>query len=274
MAGPIANQWTGNGLADGTALTNGNVNTAGNGPTVTRSVSGSPTMVTSGNGFLVVTSASSDLARIDTALAAASKSVITQMMFTVPMTPDINASIINVRNSSGNVAFLNVNLSRQVELVDVTGIRIPSRSPAVAVGDKLLADMVVSLNPSPTTSNGRIFFRVKNLTDPSWGASGEFFYDSGYTLNLGTADATGVRFGKVVPFTIPSPGMLFEYLGWQATTVATSDTSVAAAKAYFADAPVVAAPVVSPMRRWNGSSYVPLNAHRWNGSTYVPLVLP
>lgn len=267
----IANQWTGNGLADGVALTNGNVNTTGNGPTVVRSVSGTPTMVTSGNGFLVTTTASSDLARIDVTLASASKSVVTQMTFTVPMTPDINASILNVRNSSGNVAFLNVNLARQIELVDVTGIQIASRSPAVAIGDKLLADMVVSLNPTPTTSNGRIFFRVKNLTNPAWGTSGEFFYDSGYTFNLGTADITGVRFGKVVPFTIPAPGMLFEHLGWQGATVATTDTSVAAAKAYFADAPVAPTPVVSPLRRWNGASYTAVRPYRWTGTAYVPL---
>lgn len=272
MAGPIANQWTGNGLANGITLTAGNVNTAGNGSTVARAVSGTPTAFqTSDNGFRVITAATSDIARLDATLGSATKAVVAQMQFTVPMTPDINAQILNIRSAGASAGNLSCNLSRQIELIDNTGILIPTRSPAVAIGDKLLVDLVATLSASPTTSNGRMFYRLTNLTNPTWNTTGEFFYDTGYTLNLGTVDLSVIRFGKLVPFTIPSPGMLFEYLGWQAATVSASDTSASAAKAYFADAPVAPVTVVSPLRRWSGASYSAIRAYRWTGSAYVPL---
>ncbi len=268
----IANRWTGNGLADGTALTSGNVNQTGNGSTVARGASGSPTFVTQGDGFRYYASTATDIARIDATLASASKGLLVQCVSTFDALPSGIASVLTFRGATTNPAFLNFNTSRQYELADASGTLIASRTPAVEFGDRVLVDMVVTLNPAPTTSNGRMFFRLRNLTNAGWNGGAAFFYDTGYTRNVGVDDLTAVRFGKNNTFTIAATGSTLELLGWQAVTVSTGDTNSSAAAAYFADAPTTPPPAIHyPMRRWNGTAYVPLRPFRWSGTGYVPL---
>lgn len=272
----ITNQWTGNGLPDGTVITTANINTAGNGSTVARGFSGTAEFTTAGNGFRVTASTATDLARVDATLSAASKGVLAQIEFTMGAAHSATASLINLRNTSAGPLFLNYDTSRRVGIADATEAIIASWSPALALGDKARVDLVVTLSATPTTANGRVFFRVRNLTNPTWNTTGEYFYDTGYTRNLGVLDFTGVRFGKLNNYTVATPGLLIEHPGWQAVTVSASDTSEAAAKAYFADAPAAVVPPepVAPAWRWNGTAYVPLRPYRWGGLAYVPLDVP
>ena len=107
---------------------------------------------------------------------------------------------------------------------------------------QLLIDLVVAQHTSPTTSNGRVFYRVRNLTNTSWATGGEFFYDSGYTLNIGTVAYASIRYGKMTTETIGSTGILYEYLGWEPISVSTADTSREQAEAYFLAPAVIAVP--------------------------------
>lgn len=238
----IANQWTGDGLADGTVITSGNVNTAGNGSSVAFSTSGSATITTEGHGFRVKDAASAGIRRLDASISGSCARV--QMRVTPGEFP--TATVIVVRNPSASQVNLLVNGDGSIQ-ISANGVIAASKSPVPAVGDTLLVDLVAALHSAPTTSNGRVFFRVRNLTNTSWANGGEFFYDSGYTLNLGTDNFSSIRFGKMSTETLGSTGILYEYPGWEAITVSTADTSVAAAKAYFADAPVDTTPLATPV---------------------------
>lgn len=236
----IAAQWTGNGVVDGTDVTAGNINTAGNstgsGVTWARNVSGSPSYKYAGNGFEIISDTSSDIARLDATLGTGGTAVRTQVVLTVNATPTgTNLSFIVARNASTSASEFLLSTARQL-VATAGGFFSNSTSPAVAIGDRLLIDYVVALHSSPTTSNGRIFYRIKNLTNTTWNTTGEFFADSGYTMNAGTANFTAVRFGKMAA-AVSSPGLRLEYLGVERITVSTSDTSSVAARAYFADAP-------------------------------------
>jgi hypothetical protein len=243
----IANQWTGDGLADGTTITAGNVNTAGNGSTVTRNVSGSPTFVTEGHGFRASVVTAGDIARLDASFSGTG--VRTQIVLTMDVAPPSSHTPIGLRNATDYVGSISVHPERTLQLRagNLSGVLLAgSLAPAVALGDQLVIDMVIALAAVPTTSNGRLFYRVKNLTNPTWNTAGEFFYDSGYTLNVGTTNFTAARYGKQSA-NLPAPGAVFEYLGWETVAVNPADTSEAQAKAYFADDPTtVPVPLDTP----------------------------
>lgn len=243
----IANQWTGNGLADGTTITSGNVNTAGNGSTVTRNVSGSPTFMTEDNGFRASVVTAGDIARLDASFTGTG--VRTQIVLTMDVAPPSSHTPLGVRNATDYVGSVSFHPERTLQLRagNLSGVLLAgSLTPAVALGDRLVIDMVIALAAAPTTSNGRIFYRVKNLTNPAWNTTGEFFYDSLYTLNVGTTNFVAARYGKQSA-NLPAPGAVFEYLGWETVVVNPADTSEAAAKAYFADDPTtVPVPLDTP----------------------------
>lgn len=236
----IANRWTGAGLAPGTAITTGNVNAPGNGATVVRQVSGSPSFVTAGKGFSVVPSAEADLARLDSS-SFDSRAVRIQMEVTVGSLPTALATVLAVRNASASPVALGFWTNGGVRVMEGVTIITAGSSPSTAPGDKLLIDMVCALSATPTTSNGRVFYRVQNLTNPTWADGGEFFWDSLYAQNLGVTNFTQARFGKIGTFEMAS--LLEEYVGWEPITVNPAHVSAAAAKAYFADAPKNLPPV-------------------------------
>jgi len=237
----IAARWTGDGVVDGTVISTGNVNASGNafgaGTDWTYSISGAPTAVYAGDGFRVSSSTTTDISRIDATLQSSETAIRMQCMLTASAYPNEVWSAVGSRNSSAWSGRLYIGNDGRCWLNDGTEI-IQSTTPMTAVGDRLLVDMVVALASAPTTSNGRLFYRIRNLTNTSWNTTGEFFWDSGYTRNVGTQPMTAARYGKLANTTIPSAGMLFEQLGAEGITVNPSDTSEQAAKAYFADAPV------------------------------------
>lgn len=240
----IANQWTGDGLADGTVITTGNVNSVGNGSTVARAGSGAPTFVTGGHGF-DVSGADTDIARLDASYTA-TKAARYQYKLTVGPIATSALQPINVRSASATVAAFSLGSTYIGFLQAPVGNFVTAaQQPAAALGDVLLYDIVVNLAASPTTSNGRIFFRVKNLTNLTWNTTGEFFYDSGYTLNLALVDLSVVRFGKVSGGALATATRM-EFPGWEGITVNPAHTTEAQAKAYFADAPAVITPLDTP----------------------------
>ncbi len=241
----IANQWTGNGQAVGTTVTNAKV-----GSSVTYSVSGSPSSVFTAAGYRTTTSAASDIARMDTTLGAASPSVRTQLKLSTNAIPESGSAVrfMEFRAGSTNVGQIQLSSANKVLLYLNAATVAGSTSPTIDVDDVLLVDAVWSLNPNPTTSNGRIFFRVKNLTNASWNSGSAWFFDTGWTVNVGTANCTGVRLGACVAGLASGGIATFEQLGWEGISqVAATDTSQAAATAYFADAPStpIAIPYVS-----------------------------
>jgi len=241
----IANRWTGNGVPDGEAVTTGNVNATGNGANVTRNASGTPTFLYAGDGFSVVTSGAADLARIDATVSGTA--VRAQVKLTVGATPSAQQDVIQVRNASATVAAPLVATDRTIQIHDVGANIVASKTPVVAVGDVVLIDVVAALSSTATTSNGRLFYRVRNLTNEAWNSGVPFFYDSGYTRDLGTAVFTAVRFGKMATGLLADPGFTFEAPGWEVITVNPADTSAGAAAAYFADPPPIVVQLATPV---------------------------
>ena len=241
----IAKRWTGDGLPDGVVLSTSNVNTAGNGDTVAFAPSGTATVITEGSGFRVSDAASSSIRRIDMTLSGTG--VRTQDRVKVDVLPTgADGWIRVVRDSSTNRAALLLNKDGTLQL-SAGGFITASVTPAIALGDVLLIDLVVALHSSPTTANGRVFYRVKNLTNPAWASGGEFFYDSGYTRDLGVANFASTRVGKMTAEALGPAGILYELPGWEDITVNIADTSVSAAKQYFADAPISTTPLATPV---------------------------
>lgn len=271
----IANQWTGDGLADGTSLSsNAIVQTAGNytGSGVTWTRAGSaPTFRTAGHGFETL-GAAADIGRIDATITTPQSAVRTQIKVTRGPTATSEQTPIDIRNATASMAriLLSIDTDRTIwAVITNTGTFVTgSTAPAVAVGDVLLIDYVAALHSSPTTSNGRIFFRIKNTTNTAWNTTGEFFFDSGYTLNLGTTNPSIGRFGKTGGGLLTTTPSVFEYVGIEPITVAITDTSVAAAKAYFADTPVTAVPLATPVVTVNSVSH-PTSSGASDGSITI-----
>ena len=235
----IAQQWTGKGLAAGTALVSGNVNTAGNGSNVSYGSTGTAEIITEGNGFRIRNTEDGSIRRLDTTTTGTG--VRAQIVLTVGSAATGNLTITQLRNASTAVADVVVSTDNRIYI----GGLAPT-SPKFSFGDKLLVDVVHTLHPSPTTSNGRSFIRVRNLTNAAWNTNGEWFYDSGYSTNRGTTDFTQTRFGKISTNNLTSPGFLYEFMGWEAITVDTSHTTQAQATTYFADAPSESSPLPTP----------------------------
>lgn len=234
----VQNQWVGQGLAAGTAISAGNVNTSGNGTTVTLQTSGSPTLTTAGHGLRVVGTAS-DIGRLDASIAASTLRL--QAVVTVQETaPSDNAWLAVARSASAQAAALAISPANQIMLVNQgSEIVIPSVAPAAAAGDRLLLDAIIWPGASSTT--GRALMRVRNLTSAAWNGGTAWVYDAS-NLDLGTAALAAVRWGKQ---NAASLDVVLEYLGWDAVTP-TAGESTAALTARLADAP--APPIdVSPI---------------------------
>lgn len=243
MSGPIANSWNGAALPAGTEITTDNVNTAGNGSTVT--LSGGSTaggsIIKEGAGFRVVATQGTTIRRLDVPVTG--KTILFQIRFKLDVFHSENSSLIAVRHATAAAKTVIVTPAGRIGFGSLPNT---TTAPAIAIGDKVLIDGFVGQAATPTATNGRAVIRVRNLTNPTWNETGEFFYDSGYTLDNGTTDFVQVRSGKQGTDILNSPGNLFEHFGWQTITLNPSDLSEAQAKAYLADAPVDPAPVVPP----------------------------
>lgn len=231
-------RWNGNGLPDGTTITAGNVNTAGNGDTVTRAVSGTPTVFqTAGDGFEVAAPAGV-IVRLDASFTPGNGAV-GQLFYTPTSRPSTTDRIIQFRSSGANAAGLILATGLVVDTA--SGSTVGSPSPDLILGHLYQIDYLVALSASPSASNGRVVCRVIDLTDPAWG---HWFYDTGYTVNAGTNNLAVVRFGKQATSAFSSANR-FEEIGWGTVTVDPAATSEAAVSAYFLDPPARFRPVTA-----------------------------
>jgi hypothetical protein len=253
----IANQWTGNGLADDTAISSANVATAGNfsGTTVTwtRGVSSSPAptlFTTKFNGIAFTSNASTAAVGDIRGTFGSALQVRSQEKITVGDISSAAADLLQTRVSSAGAraaGFL-IDASRLPYFNNSSNTTIGSKGPALAIGDVILVDMIVIQDASATSTNGRIIGRVKNLTNTAWNTTGEYFIDSLYTTNTGTGGLTQVYGGQNGGGILGATNTwYFEFIGCDTVSVATSDTSATAAKAYFADAPTISAPLATPV---------------------------
>ena len=243
-------RWTGNGLADGTTLTSGNINAEGNGDPL-----GPPngTLVTAGNGFTFGSATVSQINR-QNATFTASKGGVFQGYYTPEGSPTTASERIgNFRSASANATGFSHLTTGEVVFEFGTAPVVASRTPALIAGHLYQIDWVTALSASPTTSNGRQFWRIKDLTDPTWNTTGDFFYDTGYVGNAGTADLSIFRVGKLAGTGAVPVNSKIEWMGWDAVTVAPSDTSRAQAEAYFL-APAVVAVTATGGMTLGGSS--------------------
>lgn len=245
--------WNGNGLPDGTTLASGNVNTPGNsfGTGASWAFAGTTPAedrlaVTAGNGVRI-TAASSGMVMIRALFAQSPTSLRGQVIATIPDEIDgTNVGIIQANQDETNRGWIRLTSQRTFEIYHSQDIPA-SRSPALAVGSKALVDVVYHAGPSAA----RMFYRVTNLSNPSWNGTGYFFYDTGYTLPL--ADGyTRLQFGKsTVGASLTGDGLVLERLGAEAITVSEAASSEAAASAYFADEP--GDPLKAPVLTITGS---------------------
>lgn len=231
-------RWTGNGVADGTAVTSGNVNTVGNGDTVSFASSGTFTAVY-GEG-IEITGAAAAIARLDLAFTTG-KGAVSQFFYRPQQAPVGAAEILFLfRSASATAGSVVHRPSGELTLQNSANAQNAAySSPTLIVGHLYQIDVVAALSESPTTSNGRMFYQVRDLTDPTWNSTGEFFVDTGYTLNLGTVDLSNARVGRVSnpsgAITTGTP-LAFSQIGWDAATVSTS-TDPTVAKSHFMAVP-------------------------------------
>lgn len=235
--------WNGNGLPDGTELTSANVNTPGNsfggGVTWTLVGTGSSDGLwearTAGDGFRFTTDATG-MVMLRSIFPDSPTAVRAQMIVTIPADGVIDggtAGLIQAYNEAAqNQGWVRLTSDRYFEFYR-SSADIASRSPALPAGSRALVDVVYHVGASAS----RAFYRVTNLSDPSWNSTGYFFYDTGYTLPAGTVYGM-LQFGKSTSGTpVTGDGIRLERIGAEAIHVSESATSEAAASAYFADEP-------------------------------------
>lgn len=205
--------WSGLGVAAGTTITTGNVNTTGNsdagahGHTVTYAVSGTPTNASfarpaapAGPG-LSLTAAAAVIARLDLNQVAA-RGGAAQIIYTPSAAgPTTSSSQILAGWSAAATAAAvvhNVTTNTLTLFNQVNATISGSATPALIANHSYLIDFMVDLNSgTPSTTNGRVVFGVKDLTDATWNTTGEFYLDTGYTVNVGTAQIAQWRTGKI-----------------------------------------------------------------------------
>jgi lysophospholipase L1-like esterase len=188
----------------------------------------------------IASTQASSIARIDiTGLSA--NGLATQVFYTPPGTPATgHEKVIAIRDGSQDRVYVSHSTSGDPFVSGLPGVLAGSRPPDFVGGHRYQIDLATTMHTSPTTSNGRVFVRYKDLTDPTWNTTGSFFYDTGYTVNVGTTPMTIVRHAR-------NGGGLFtgsvryEAMGWQPITVAVTDLSQAQAEAYFMQSPYATA---------------------------------
>lgn len=223
-------EWNGNGLADGTTITSGNINTAGNGTysdTVSLGTSGATgTIVTAGDGVDVTGPASSDIRRIDITGLATRTAVVHYKHTHNANSTSGSRNAHQIRNATGKVGELTFSTSGLTQVIPATGT--VRTGPTMTLGHQYEIWQWVLVHPTaPTTSNGRIITIIKNLTNSAWNTTGYWFDDTGYTVDCGTADISIIRFAKI-DSGVYSTANRWERMQWfTSTTVGAADDTYA-----------------------------------------------
>lgn len=213
-------RWSGAALPSGTVLDGTNTNAEGNGDgMVFQALSGGATRTTiqesNGNGVAIVGPAGS-LARLDTAtFAGGAELSAIQGVYQCPATVPTGGGhyFFHGRNANATAAFIGNtqytasgfiefrNASDAVVTSSISGSATTARTPALVAGNYYKVDAAYILNTltTPTTSNGRIIGRVNSITAPgTWNGGAEWWFDSGYTVNVTVDKGNMFRTGKVI----------------------------------------------------------------------------
>lgn len=258
-------RWTGNGLADATTITTGNVNTTGNGDTVTASLSGTPaTFRTGGDGFDVSGTAST-IARLDATITS-SAGIVMQDFFTYSSgVPSAVANILDSRTAGTQRGTIRLNTTGRFDVLNGATTLATSTNAATS-GHRYRLDMI---NQLATSTTGRIVARIEDMDDATWP---KVYYDSGATLSLGTTNfaASASRIGlNTGTYTGTNR---HESIGWDVVTLPGGTSGEATMlSTYFMTSPYTVVTTQPVMKRWNGTAYVTQAAYRWNGTAYTLL---
>ena len=233
----IINVWTGGGIAEGAAPANNSTE----GIWTYRRSAPLPAGISftkTGAGFTVICEAEG-VARLDGDLPGAT--AIRAQALVTPVIGAAEVLFLAARNNDTNRGMIQIGADGRIGVRDGAVISA-SRAPAITAGDQVLLDVVWATG---TGTTGRIFYRVTNLTNPSWNGGAPFFWDSGATRTLTTINR--VAAGVVDVLQIPTPGVRIEKLGAEAITVNPAHTTQAQAQTYFADPPVQEVPLATPV---------------------------
>ncbi len=234
-------RWTGATIPTGTSVTSSAIaNTAGSGDTVVVAVSGTYTALKAAAGGIDITAAASGIWRLDLTRPN-SYAGYQAVDFTVQQHPTAAANqLITFRNTAGaNVGYLtHYNTSGLVALQTTVGgtptIVAGSYTPAaLVVGHRMRAEAICVVGLTATT--GRLFYQLTDFTDPTWSGSGTAFYDTGFTIDVGTTPLTVHRVGKAGSAAVYSAGGFnISAVSWRDLAYVDPSTDPAVAKAFAA----------------------------------------
>jgi hypothetical protein len=241
--------WSGTGVADGLDFTDTNSNTPGNGDTVATGI----TKATGTTGFiryarpaapagsgLSVAGIVGDTLRIDPinpgAIGHSLRFIYTPSDVITTAECAIAVSRNNNATAAASTAFIVDQIGAAVGQLTVRAntnqINLAS-TPALIRPHSYQIDWTTLLNTTatPTTSNGRIIFRVRDLTNAgSWNAGAEVYYDSGYTISVTVDTQERFRLGKTSSGAV-MPQTYFTGIRWRDLTSTTANTSTVKANA-------------------------------------------
>lgn len=220
----VIRSWSSLGVPSGDVLSSGNINAPGNGDPITwQTPTGTPTLiarrpggVAGEAGFGLSSDVATEIMRLDlryadlTAGDAYGQAV--RWIFTPPAPPSgADTALAIGRSSSAFSGYLYWTTTgtlkiRNAAIATVTSSltgsptfsAATSETPALVTGHSYLIDLALIRSvSSPSTSNGRIMARVRSLTAPGvWNGGAEWFFDTGYTVNVHTDLQQYWRFGK------------------------------------------------------------------------------
>lgn len=242
-------KWYGTAMSSGDPITTANANTEGNGDPLSWIPAGTADTTTptasghyralyfrdaQGSG-VSIEARDGSIARFDLNASGGSFLSACQFIYVPSGTPGSDSAIIAGRNIASSPNFsmylfhqvANTLAFRNASSVNVSG----GVTPALVANDAYQIDLAVITNTTvtPTTSNGRIIGRVRSLSNPTgWNSGSEFYFDTGYTVNV-TADKTSFfRIGKTSTAVL-HPEFKIKNLQWRySDTVETSTTKAQA----------------------------------------------
>jgi hypothetical protein len=218
----LSNRWTGNGVANGTTVTNTNANSAGNGSTVTVLVAHSTLMTYAGDGVEIGGVTAGNARYISSGTFSGTRQLVLQSFYTPKQHPT-GTFETPLRTQGGRITH-ELNGTACIRVTNNQNVKV---GPTWALNNRYQLDMLVLQSQDVRTmSNGRTVVRIRNLDNSTWNTSGEWFWDTGYTVHNSTADLTVALFGKNEANAVIDAGtpLRLEQIGWD--TIATDLTSV------------------------------------------------
>ncbi len=206
-------RWTGNGLAEGVAVTSVNVNTAGNGDLIggSQGLDTGP-MLTEDNGFNIG-APTGVISRIVAHLTAGTTAASTQVVYRAAQAAATSALIVLAssggttvgglvhRSSDGKLGLYGGNLS----VLSATSSTLP-----LVDGHDYVIDFVIQ-------KNGDAAYRVRGITDPSY-----YFQYTGTDVDAGAVDVERIYFGRSSTSIVTPVKM--QYIGWQEVAIPGGET--------------------------------------------------